>query len=362
MNARSMICASALALAGGLSVGAPAHAALTLIAVGGGGGGDGAAGGGGGGVISESGTSDGPAGGAGGTGGLGGAGVDGGGGAGWLGNGGNGFGGNGGSSAPDFAGGVGFGGIGNGGFGGGGGSGFLGGGGGGGYSGGGGGAGAGGGGGGSYLNPALRDTIETPDFNGVPGSSASNGYVIVGLTVFSYTGAVVEYTIPTTGFYYVAAVGAQGGSIFGRGGYGAGVGGSVLLDAGTELDIVVGGAGMANIRQHLKWRRRGRQLCLGSHRHSRPARSRAVDLGDDGGRLRRARLCGLAGPAADRSLLNQRGPRKGERALSTRCSASGAVAAKGVDGQDAGWRCSSVARRFTALCFWVEAPSHKYHK
>ncbi len=245
MNARSMICASAIALAGGLSVGAPAHAALTLIAVGGGGGGDGAAGGGGGGLISESGTSGGPTGGAGGTGGLGGGGADGGGGAGWLGNGANGFSGNGGFSAPNFAGGAGFAGIGNGGFGGGGGSGFLGGGGGGGYSGGGAG-GAGGGGGGSYLNPALRDTIETPDFNGVPGFSPSNGYVIVGLKVFNYTGAVVEYTIPTTGFYYVAAVGAQGGPGFVGSGYGAGVGGRVLLDAGTELDIVVGGAGMNN--------------------------------------------------------------------------------------------------------------------
>ena len=45
----------------------------------------------------------------------------------------------------------------------------------------------------------------------------------------------------------MAAVGAQGGSGFGGGGYGAGVGGSVLLDAGTELDIVVGGAGMNNL-------------------------------------------------------------------------------------------------------------------
>ena len=42
----------------------------------------------------------------------------------------------------------------------------------------------------------------------------------------------------------MAAVGAQGGTAFETGGYGAGVGGSVLLDAGTELDIVVGGAGM----------------------------------------------------------------------------------------------------------------------
>jgi hypothetical protein len=112
--------------------------------------------------------------------------------------------------------------------------------------GGGGASGGSGGGGGSYLNPALHDTIETQDFNGIPGSSASNGYVIVGLTVFNYTGAVVEYTIPTTGFYYVAAVGAQGGPGFPGGGYGAGVGGIVLLDAGTELDIVVGGAGIDN--------------------------------------------------------------------------------------------------------------------
>ena len=244
MNARSMICASAIALAGGLSVSAPAHAALTLIAVGGGGGGAGASGGGGGGVISESGTSGGTGGGAGGTGGLGGAGADGGGGAGWLSDGGSGFGGVGGLSAPTFAGGAGFVGFGNGGFGGG--SGNAGGGGGGGYSGGGGGNFGGGGGGGSYLNPAMRDTIETPDFNGVAGPSLSNGYVIVGLTVFNYTGAVVEYTIPTTGFYYVAAVGAQGGAGFGGGGYGAGVGGSVLLDAGTELDIVAGGAGKIN--------------------------------------------------------------------------------------------------------------------
>ena len=102
----------------------------------------------------------------------------------------------GGLSAPTFAGGAGFLGFGNGGFGGGGGGGFGGGGGGGGYSGGGGGGVfGGGGGGGSYLNPALRDTIETPGFNGVPGPSASNGYVIVGLTVFNYTGTVVEYTI-----------------------------------------------------------------------------------------------------------------------------------------------------------------------
>jgi hypothetical protein len=250
MNARSMICAGAMALAGGLSASAPANAALTLIAVGGGGGGAGTFVGstGSGGVISESGASGGTGGGAGGTGGLGGAAADASGGAGWVGNGGSSGDSGGGFSAPTFAGGFGFAGLGFGGFGGGGGSGVAGGGGGGGYSGGGGGESLGGGGGGSYLNPAMRDTIETPDFNGAPaGDSPDNGYVIVGLTVFNYTGTVIEYTIPTTGFYYVAAVGAQGGSGFIAGGYGAGVGGSVFLDTGTELDIVVGGAGMNNI-------------------------------------------------------------------------------------------------------------------
>jgi hypothetical protein len=246
-----MFWAGAIALTGGLSASAPANAALTLIAVGGGGGGAGTFLGdtGGGGVISESGTSGGTGGGARGTGGLGGAGVDAGGGAGWLGNGGGPNGSGGGFSAPTFAGGVGFGDFGGGGFGGGGGSGVVGGGGGGGYSGGGGSGGFfGGGGGGSYINPAMRDTIETPNFNGVvTGASPNNGYVIVGLAVFNYTGTVIEYTIPTTGFYYVAAVGAQGGgSEFQTGGYGAGVGGSVLLDTGTELDIVVGGAGLTN--------------------------------------------------------------------------------------------------------------------
>ena len=151
---------------------------------------------------------------------------------------------------------------------------------------------AGGGGGGSYLNPALRDTIETPDFNGVPGFSPSNGYVIVGLKVFNYTGAVVEYTIPTTGFYYVAAVGAQGGPGFGDGGYGAGVGGSVLLDAGTELDIVVGGAGTNNLLTFLT-AAAAPQLRMGSGRHSRAARPQLIDLGDDAAWLRRPRLCGL---------------------------------------------------------------------
>jgi hypothetical protein len=242
MNARSMICASAIALVGGLSVSAPAHAALTLIVAAGGGGGAGIQAIGLGGQITTSG-GDGVGGGAGGTSGSGGNAGTAGGGAGWLSNGGLGLGGVGGSTSPSFAGGAGFIGFSFGGFGGGGGGGdvnLTGGGGGGGYSGGGGGSTGGGGGGGSYVNSALGDVLETPDVN------AGNGYVLVGTTYFGYTGSVEEYTIPKSAFYFVAAIGAQGGSGNAgaeAGGDGAAVGGEVYLTQGTDLDIVVGGAG-----------------------------------------------------------------------------------------------------------------------
>ncbi len=52
--------------------------------------------------------------------------------------------------------------------------------------------------------------------------------------------------VPTTGFYYVAAVGAQGGSIVVTAATEPASGAAVFLDMGTELDIVVGGAGMFN--------------------------------------------------------------------------------------------------------------------
>jgi hypothetical protein len=241
MNARSMIRASAIALVGGLSVSAPAHAALTLIVAAGGGGGAGIQGTGLGGQITTSGV-DGVDGGAGGTSGSGGNAGIAGGGAGWLSNGGGGFGGFGGSTSPSFAGGSGFLGFSFGGFGGGGGGDDLNfsGGGGGGYSGGGGGSNGGGGGGGSYVNSALGDVLETPDVN------AGNGYVLVGTTYFGYTGSVEEYTIPKSAFYFVAAIGAQGGSGNGgaeAGGDGTAVGGEVYLTQGTDLDIVAGGAG-----------------------------------------------------------------------------------------------------------------------
>jgi hypothetical protein len=253
MKVGIMAGAGAFALAAGLVVSAPAEAALTLLVAAGGGGANGVFESGSGGQIVTSG-SNGASGGAGGTNGSGGNGAGdggGGGGAGWLSAGTAGSSGFGGLSFPTFAGGgSASGGGGDGGFGGGGGGGGNGPGGGGGYSGGGGGAGGFGGGGGSYVNPALRDVLETPDFNGNSFLAPSNGYVVVGLQLFTYTGSVVEYAIPQTAFYFVSAIGAQGGmSVSGlpfAGGFGAGVGGEVYLTQGTELDIVVGGAGVTN--------------------------------------------------------------------------------------------------------------------
>jgi hypothetical protein len=256
-----------------LAAATAASAAPTLLVAAGGGGGAGYSGASAG-DVGQAGTSgsnglgtNGGAGGSGGAGGLGGtwvAGYNGGGGAGWLGAGGAGVGippsvgaegtaANGGLSAPSFAGGMGGnvgGGSSNGGYGGGGGGGWQGGGGGGGYSGGGGGDGetAGGGGGGSYG--ALLGVTVTPGFNGVDdsdvGSTVGNdGFVQIGTTGFGYTGSVQTYVVPCSSFYAIYAEGAQGGGAEDGsiGGYGALVEGLDYLTAGTDLEIVVGGAG-----------------------------------------------------------------------------------------------------------------------
>jgi hypothetical protein len=54
----------------------------------------------------------------------------------------------------------------------------------------------------------------------------------------------VDYVIPKTGYYDFTVAGAQGGNL---GGYGAIVGGELFLDAGTTLDLVVGGYGGSGI-------------------------------------------------------------------------------------------------------------------
>jgi hypothetical protein len=65
---------------------------------------------------------------------------------------------------------------------------------------------------------------------------------------FTYSGSLVDFTIPTTGTYQILAFGAQGGNfvngnMFGPGGLGAEIGGDFSLTSGEKLQIAVGGAG-----------------------------------------------------------------------------------------------------------------------
>jgi hypothetical protein len=64
-----------------------------------------------------------------------------------------------------------------------------------------------------------------------------------GATTFDFTGSVVDYTVPASGVYDIAAHGAQGGGIITPGGLGAEAGGDVRLSAGTMLTVIVGGEG-----------------------------------------------------------------------------------------------------------------------
>lgn len=71
------------------------------------------------------------------------------------------------------------------------------------------------------------------------------------MTIFSYSGGLQYYTVPTTGLYDITAFGAQGGAHCcefsgaapALGGSGAEIGGDVALTAGQTLTILVGGAG-----------------------------------------------------------------------------------------------------------------------
>jgi hypothetical protein len=64
-------------------------------------------------------------------------------------------------------------------------------------------------------------------------------------TAFNYSGAIVDYTVPTTGNYDIVAYGAQGGagSNGNPGGNGAEIGGLFSLTAGDTLVVAVGGQG-----------------------------------------------------------------------------------------------------------------------
>ena len=65
---------------------------------------------------------------------------------------------------------------------------------------------------------------------------------------FTYSGSLVDFTVPATGLYQILAFGAQGGNSsfsgsIGAGGLGAEIGGDFVLNAGETLQIAVGGAG-----------------------------------------------------------------------------------------------------------------------
>jgi hypothetical protein len=264
MSLKTVLFASTI-LAGSIATAMSAHAATLLLAAGGGGGGTSSGFDGGDALITISGESGGGThGGAGGASGLGGDGgtqsLGGGGGFGVLGNGGDADQATGGTGSPFFLGGNGraFGGRGGGG------GGSAAGGGGGGFSGGGGGSGGvggdlptfgAGGGGGSYAAPTVTSVVETAHANGsaTPGQSGLNGSVEIGSVTFS-NASVQTYTIPTTGDYFLEAIGGQGGgarfkdpSTAVSGGFGALVSGNDFLTAGTVLEIVSGGGGQSGL-------------------------------------------------------------------------------------------------------------------
>ncbi len=63
---------------------------------------------------------------------------------------------------------------------------------------------------------------------------------------FGYTGNIETFTVQNSGYYDIAADGAQGGvGFFNDGGLGAFASGAVYLQAGAQLEIVVGGAGQS---------------------------------------------------------------------------------------------------------------------
>jgi PEP-CTERM motif len=69
-----------------------------------------------------------------------------------------------------------------------------------------------------------------------------------GATTFTFTGAIVDFTVPVTAGYQIIAFGAQGGSAppF-SGGAGAEIGGDFILTAGEMLHIAVGDVGGTSV-------------------------------------------------------------------------------------------------------------------
>src|SRR5438067_3167428 len=85
-------------------------------------------------------------------------------------------------------------------------------------------------------------------FLGLAASGSANHATLFD---FTYSGSLVNFTVPTTDTYQILAFGAQGGRggngiFFGAGGLGGEIGGNFTLPAGEILKIAVGGAGGDN--------------------------------------------------------------------------------------------------------------------
>jgi hypothetical protein len=89
------------------------------------------------------------------------------------------------------------------------------------------------------------------------GLAASGTAARATLFDFTYSGSLVDFTIPTTDTYQILAFGAQGGDgtfcaatcFVGPGGRGAEIGGNFSLTAGEALQIAVGGMGASSLEQ-----------------------------------------------------------------------------------------------------------------
>jgi hypothetical protein len=130
------------------------------------------------------------------------------------------------------------------------------------------------------TTPQLSQGVSPSPQAGSPSVGSGNGAT----TVFSYSGKLQTFTVPTTGTYDIVAEGAQGGftdsvSIPGKG---AEVGGDFQLTAGEMLSIVAGGQGQqANFASSLF--SVGRNIRLLLHRTTVPTWSVFLGSADRGG-------------------------------------------------------------------------------
>jgi T5SS/PEP-CTERM-associated repeat protein len=99
----------------------------------------------------------------------------------------------------------------------------------------------------TILNPLLAFAGCLAAFNGTSTLQAQT----TNIWNFNFSGSIVQWTVPISGYYDVTAYGAQGGGWTGAnrfyaGGRGATIGGRFQFDLGEVLNILVGGTGQAS--------------------------------------------------------------------------------------------------------------------